>query len=151
MSTIEVRERTVSLDTHGTSLKITKLRNTIVGRQVEVLKKSLTSMYRADLRSENVVLELNGERLQYLEPVLYQEVLPNGLQTYRKDFAIDVVEPNTGVVHLVSGWVGIRDTISRKESGFALLRRGRIIIGGYDAGWRPAEAPARLEASSGGA
>jgi hypothetical protein len=136
---IEIHEGPAHVEDHGTRLEIKQLRNTIMGRQVEVLKKSLTSMYRADLRSGRAVIELNGERLQYAEPAFFSETLPSGEQTWRKNFAVEVVDPSTDITHDVSGWIGIRDPMSRKEAGFALLRRGRLIIGGYDAGWRPHE------------
>jgi len=139
-TTLEVKVRAVPADTHGTILEIAALRNRIYGRQIEVLKKSITSMYRSDLTSGRVVIDINRERLAWAEPPLHTETLPDGsTSTWRKPMSVDVVDPHTEIVHAVHGWVGIRDVMSRKENGFALLRRGRLIIGGYDAGWRPGE------------
>ncbi|WP_454860637.1 ATP-binding protein [Promicromonospora soli] len=138
VTNVEVVERRVDPADHGTTLVITNLRNPLRGRGVEVLKKSLTSMYRQDLRSGRVAIDLNNTRLQYTDPELHLETLPDGReQTWRKEFSVEVVDQHRGDTHHVRGWIGIRKVMSRKETGFALLRRGRLIIGGYDSGWRP--------------
>lgn len=138
VTSVKVVERQTNPAEHGTTLVITNLRNPLRGRGVEVLKKSLTSMYRQDLRTARVAIDLNSVRLEYTDPQIHVETLPDGRdQKWRKEFAVDVLDPQTGETHNVHGWIGIRKVMSRKETGFALLRRGRLIIGGYDSGWRP--------------
>lgn len=138
VTSVEVVERPTSPGSHGTTLEIKKLRNALRGRGVEVLKKSLTSIYREDLRTGRIAIDLNNNRLEYTDPELHSEGLPDGReQVWRKEFAITVIDEHSGESHAVRGWIGIRKVMSRKETGFALLRRGRLIIGGYDSGWRP--------------
>ena len=97
-------------------------------------------MYRGDLARKELVLTINRERLLYDAPALHTETLPDDkVRTWQAPIDIEVTDPHTSFVHTVTGWVGIRNVMSRKESGFALMRRGRLVIGGYDAGWRPSE------------
>ncbi|MGI3781937.1 MAG: ATP-binding protein, partial [Janthinobacterium lividum] len=138
-TTIHVSEEPADPHEHGTQLRIEELRNRIHGRAGQTVRKSLASMYRGDLLS-GLLLSVNRERLVYDPPPLYSEALPDGrIRTWQTPIDLDVTDPHTGLVHKVTGWAGIREKMSRQESGFALMRRGRLVIGGYAAGWRPGE------------
>jgi hypothetical protein len=63
VTSVEVVERPADPDSHGTTLEILKLRNPLRGRGVQVLKKSLTSIYREDLRTGRIAIDLNDNRL----------------------------------------------------------------------------------------
>lgn len=123
---------------HGTTIVIENLRKPIVGRQIEKIRNLLTSMYRVDLDSGKVELRWNGYALFYDEPALWKEQREEGgTVELRQPISTAVTDPATGAPHLVNGWVGILETMSSTNNGFALLRRGRVIIGGPDEGWRP--------------
>lgn len=137
---LDVRERAVPAASHGTTLRIEQLRNRIHGRTGEVVRKTLASMYRQDLAVGSVIITVNGQRLAYAYPELHTDVLPDGTtRTWRMPLEFSVVDPHTKDRHFVTGWIGIRATSSRKESGFAFIRRGRLVLGGYDAGWLPSD------------
>ena len=42
-----------------------------------------------------------------------------------------------GITLTAAGWIGIRMPGSKKDAGFALFRRGRVIIGGPGDGYKP--------------
>lgn len=124
---------------HGTTLTIENVHQPIVGRAHGRIKEQLRSMYRHDLRAGEVSILYQGEALAYEEPELLREQLDTGTKLWRQGLALSVPWEQTGKTLSVTGWVGVRKTISRRDSGFALMRRGRVIIGGPDHGYRPIE------------
>ncbi len=138
--TITVEERPAPAAEHGTTLTLRPLRKPLYGRQIERIKRTLASMYREDLRRGDVAITYNGEPLTWEEPSFWEEERPDGtIREWRQEIELLVLEEATDVEHRVRGWVGILETMSGADSGFALLRRGRLIVGGPSAGWRPSE------------
>ncbi|MGI8797165.1 MAG: ATP-binding protein [Acidimicrobiia bacterium] len=137
-NTVAVEESRAGAGEHGTTIDISPLRKPLYGRQIERIKRTLASMYRFDLLSGRVKILWDEEPLRYTVPELYAEELPDGsTRTYRQELDAVVEDPANDNKYRVRGWVGIRSTMSNQDSGFALFRRGRLIIGGPDAGWRP--------------
>ena len=135
---IEVEEEAVSTKEHGTVITIWNMNRTIVGRQVGKTKDQLRGMYRVDLRSKEIRITYNGEELVYEEPPVLVEKLPDGsMKQWRKDISFEI--PYMDEMLHVSGFVGIREKASTAAAGFALLRRGRVIVGGYENAYRPEE------------
>lgn len=100
------------------------------------VKDHLRSIYREFIRSGTLKLTLNNEELNFDDPEIlnvpkYDD--QNGEPIlWRKD--IDFPIENGLSVH---GFVAIREKASVSESGFALFRRGRVIEGSFDNGFRP--------------
>lgn len=137
---LEVDERPAERTEHGTTLRIEGLRKPIVGRQIEKIRKTLTSMYRQDIKSGRVQLTWRGELLEYEAPELWMHERPDGsLHEMRQEIDLVVTDPATGLEHQVRGWVGVLKTMSSSENGFALFRRNRLILGLPGEGWRPSE------------
>lgn len=135
---IEVVEEECSVKEHGTVITIWNLNRTIVGRQVGKTKDQLRGMYRVDLRTGNIRISYNGEELMYEEPPVLVEKLPDGSEKkWRQEIALEVPYKDS-VLH-VNGFIGIRETASTSAAGFALIRRGRVIVGGYENAYRPEE------------
>jgi hypothetical protein len=135
---IDVVEEPAGEGDHGTTIRIEHLRKPIVGRQIEKIRKLLTSMYRVDLKSGNVEIRWKGQSLQFAEPALWKQEREDGsVEELRQRIDTSAIDPATGEDHIVSGWVGVLQTMSNNDNGFALLRRGRVIIGGPEGGWRP--------------
>ena len=135
---IEVEETACNPKDHGTTVTIWNLNRTITGRQIGKTKDQLRGMYRVDLRTGDIVISYNGEDLMYEEPNILCETLPDGTEKeWRKqiDFDIPYKEGSLNV----NGFVAIRETASTSAAGFALIRRGRVIIGGYENAYRPEE------------
>lgn len=137
-SEVTVHESRADPARHGTTVEIEPLRRRIFGRAINNIKKTLASMYRFDLRDGRISISWNGERLSYEEPELYRQPLPDGsFREWRRDLTVEVTDPTTGEAHKVRGWVGILKTMEKGRNGFALARRGRMILGGDEELWRP--------------
>lgn len=103
---------------------------------VAKVKDHLRSIYREYTRKGILKLTLNGEELVFTDPkILFvpKHDTPNGkpILWYKKiNFKIE----DELSVH---GFVAIREKASTSEAGFALFRRGRVIEGSFDEGFRP--------------
>lgn len=103
------------------------------------VKSHLASIYREFIREGTLILKVDGIELKYDEPKILTEKFqikpyqPTGESIYwRKDIDFDIDENLS-----VKGFVAIREKASTNEAGFALFRRGRVIEGSFDNGFRP--------------
>lgn len=125
---------------HYTILTIDDLYKPINGRTSQRIKDQLSSMYREDLRSGEIEILWNGVPLEFKEPPILEEELPNGQKViWKKRIKIEVPWESHHQLLPVEGWIGIRIPASQRDAGFVLLRRGRVIIGGPEKGYRPVE------------
>ena len=140
LDSIAVEVRSAKPETHFTSITIEGLYKPIRGKTQSRVKDQLGSMYREDLRSREIVILWNGEPISFLEPSFLEEDLRNGVKNvWRKNFTIDVPFESEGTTLQATGWMGVRTPGSQRDAGFALLRRGRVIVGGPGEGYKPAE------------
>ncbi len=137
---VRVQETTTTPDTHFTRITIHGLYKPIRGRTPGRIKDQLGSMYRQDLRSGEIEVIWNGEPISFEEPTFLTEEL-NGTttNTWRKDVTFEVPWESENTTLKVRGWIGIRMPGSQRDAGFALMRRGRVIIGGPGEGYKPIE------------
>ena len=135
---IEVQETDCPAEEHGTIITIWNLNRTIIGKQIKKTKDQLRGMYRVDLRSGKIAISYNGERLFFEDPNILTEKLPDGAKKVWKE-KIDFTIPYKNRELTVKGFAAIRETASTSEAGFALMRKGRVIIGGYENAYRPEE------------
>lgn len=124
---------------HYTIIKIQKLNKKITGsRTIGKVKSLLSNIYRNDLRSGDIQITFKGDILSYKEPTIYEEEMPDGsIKKWKKD--INFIIEHEGKELTVSGFVALRIPASHSEAGFTLMRRGRVIVGGPDANYRPTE------------
>ncbi len=95
-------------------------------------------MYRTDLRSGEIKIFYNGVGLVYETPKVLTEVLPDGSEkVWKKN--IDISFDFNGESKRIYGFVGLLDEGSTSGAGFTLIRYGRVIVGGYENGYRPEE------------
>lgn len=135
---IEVIETPCSPKEHGTTVTITNLNRTLSGRQIGKTKDQLRGMYRVDLRTGDIRISYNGERLYYSDPPILTEDLPDGSKkVWKEDFEF-VINKNDREYH-VNGFMALLEEGSTSGAGFTLLRRGRVIVGGYENCYRPEE------------
>lgn len=103
---------------------------------VAKVKDHLRSIYREFIRKGVLILKVNNDELEFKEPKVltapkYDD--PNGKAIcWRKEINFPI---ETGLS--VYGFVAIREKASTSEAGFALFRRGRVIEGSFDNGFRP--------------
>lgn len=125
---------------HYTTIKISDLYKPIKGRTAQRIKDQLSSMYREDLRSGEIEIHWNGSKLTFQEPPILEEPNGNGTNTtWKQHIEFNVPWESEHQVLAVRGWIGIRIPASQRDAGFVLLRRGRVIIGGPEKGYKPEE------------
>ena len=148
-ATLDIEREPALESAHGTTLRITELSRPIAGRQSEKTKKFLASIYRRDLNSGRVRISWNDNWLRFEEPVLMRWEVDEIEGPCRVPVDLQVVDPSSGTSHRVRGWIGSLLKMSQQEAGFALLRRGRMVLGGPGMYWRPKEVVGDLGSHSG--
>lgn len=137
---IDYIEQEVEADTHFTKITINEVQHPIMGRSVSKVKEHLTSIYRQDIRQGHVTIMWNGVPLEFDDPDFYNETTDEGnVKEWKKDVSFEVPWNRKNTSLKVFGWVGIRKVGKQKDAGFSLLRRGRVIVGGPNQGYKPTE------------
>jgi hypothetical protein len=100
------------------------------------VKNHLRSIYREFIRQGNLKLTVNGEELKFNDPnvlnVPQYDTPDSDSILWRKEIDFEIEKDLS-----VKGFVAIREKASTSEAGFALFRRGRVIQGSFDNGFRP--------------
>ena len=135
---IVVEEIPCSPKEHGTTITIWKLNRTMSGRQIGKTKDQLRGMYRSDLRSGKIRIYYNDDALMYEEPKILEEALADGTsKLWKKEVSFNVLCNDKK--YSVNGFIALLEEGSVSGAGFTLMRRGRVIIGGYENAYRPEE------------
>lgn len=125
----------VATDTHGTEIIIEQVTKKITGsRTIGKIRDLLSSMYRRDINSRNIEIWFNDE------PIVFEEypILTNFRgKSWKKDLDF-TVEFDDKSYH-VTGFVAIMNPGSFPKAGFALFRQDRVVIGGTDSNYKPAQ------------
>lgn len=129
-SDIDIDINQVPREKHGTIIEITKLNKQIRGRSVSKIKDYLSSIYRRDIQTGKIAIIYNDEELSYEEPEVY---IDESGTLYKRE--LDFTVEHSGKEYPVKGYVAVRETGNVGNSGFALIRRGRVIVPNY----RPTE------------
>lgn len=131
-----IEERPAEADTHYTEVILDDLYHAPIGRTTGKIKEHLTDIYRVFIRRRMLNLRLNGERLIYEEPPIlttpYYKDADGPKRLWRKDIDFEL-----GGGLSVHGFAALRDPGSYPRSGFSLFRRGRLIEGSGEEGYRP--------------
>lgn len=123
-------------EVHFTEIILRRLTENGKNKQLEKLKKHVSSIHRNLLRTGELEIIFNGEKLSFIDPKIlvapyYKE--ENGEQIFWKEdiyFSFGKYK--------VKGFIAILETMSTSvENGFALFRRGRVIEGSHDEKYRP--------------
>jgi hypothetical protein len=126
-------------DSHYTVIELTNINKMPIKKTKGKIKDHLASIYRDFIRKGTMKLFVDNHLVEYTEPTILTAPFPYDSQTepivWRKpiDFEID-----KGKL-FVKGFVALRGTMSNSETGFALFRRGRVIEGSGDQGFKPKE------------
>lgn len=134
---LSIKEESEKPGNHYTEVVLEDIFRPPVGRTIAKLKEHLTDIYRAFIREGLLELTFNGDPLVYKEPKVlkapYYRDKTGPEIVWRKDIEFDF-----GVGLSVHGFAAIRETANTAKAGFALFRRGRVIQGSGDEGYRPA-------------
>jgi hypothetical protein len=125
---LRLKEKNVDSSLHYTILTISDMHQKISGRLLGRLRQNLRSIYRFDTRSGMLNLWWGDEELSYDDHLVFLKAKDGN--EYRKDFSFEVNKKS------VRGWCGILEQGGRPKAGFAVCRRGRLVMGQPDA-WRP--------------
>ena len=121
---------------HYTEIILEDLHHLPVKRTISKIKAHLTDIYRVFIRDNLLELYFGDDLLVYEEPsilhVPYVREANGCSRVWRKDIHFDFGEGLSAI-----GFAALRDPGSFAKSGFALFRRGRLIQGSADEGYRP--------------
>jgi len=133
LESIEVPAQT---NRHGTEITLRDLHSIPQGRTIGKIKEHLASIYRGFIHEGLLDLRFNDERLIYTQPPIlnarYHRLEVGDPVHWRKDIELDF-----GSGLRVYGFAALREIASTSAAGFALFRRGRLIQGSQDEGYRP--------------
>lgn len=121
---------------HYTKITLEDVFHLPVGKTLSKIKEHLMDIYREFIRRGVLELRINGEPLVYTDPKVlvapYFKDLHGQVLQWKKDIQFDF---GTGLK--VRGFAAIRETGNTSRAGFSLFRRGRVIQGSADEGYRP--------------
>ena len=133
---LEIAEEPADAGSHFTEVILEDVFHAPVGRTVTKIKDHLTDIYRVFVREGLLELRFRGEPLVYHPPsILHHPYFKRPTDTsheWRKDIVFDL-----GPDLKIRGFAAIRAIASTKKAGFGLFRRGRIIQGSGEDGYRP--------------
>lgn len=133
---LAIEETPENPNSHYTEVVLEGVFQVPVGRTVAKLKEHLTDIYRAFIRDGLLELRFNGEVLSYTEPrvlrAAYFRDKDGPEREWRKPIAFDFGDGLS-----IHGFAALRETANTARAGFSLFRRGRVIQGSGDEGYRP--------------
>ena len=132
-SDIEIRVEPAPLWEHGTTIRITQITKTMGSRSIGKTRAMLASMYRRDLSSGEVCINVNDQDIAFEDYPILRFID----KEWKKDldFSFEFLDK----IYRITGFVGIMNPAGFPKSGFALFRRNRVIIGGEDQNYKPHE------------
>jgi len=131
-----ISEAKAKPEQHYTEVVLEDLHHVPVRKTVAKIKEHLTDIYRVFIRDGLLELRLGEELLTYAEPGIltapYVREKGGAARLWRKYIHFDFGDDLT-----VTGFAALKDPGNFARSGFALFRRGRLIQGSGDEGYRP--------------
>lgn len=134
--TLHVETRRAVPNAHFTEVTLSDVPRFPKTKTVAKIKEHLTDIYRCFLRDGQMQLHLNGEMLAYEDPEILKAPYYLNENGPSRLWRLDVDVSLEGG-RRVQGFVAIRSKGATARAGFALFRRGRLIQGSGDEGYRP--------------
>ncbi|KAF0232033.1 MAG: hypothetical protein FD175_228 [Beijerinckiaceae bacterium] len=133
---LEIEERPARAEDHYTEIALEELHHIPVKRSIGKIKDHLTDIYRVLFRSDVLELKFGTEKLVYEEPPIlnapYYKSPDGDRRVWKREINFDLGDGLS-----VKGFASLRDPGNYARSGFALFRRGRLIEGSGEEGYRP--------------
>lgn len=137
LETVRVDAIPIDLGSHFTEIRLKGVRHLPVGRTIGKIKDHLRDIYREFIDGGSLILRVNGQQLRHEYPDILRAPIfsdPSGpALLWRRD-----LDFSFGDGKRATGFVALRDPGSTKNTGLSLFRRGRIIQGSADEGYKPA-------------
>lgn len=133
---LEVVQRVCDTNHHYTIIELYKVSKIPRKRNLGKVKAHLASIYRDFIRKGVLKLSIDNDVLIYKEPKIlvsprYDDLKGESI-TWKREIDFPIEDELS-----VHGFVAIREKASTQEAGFALFRRGRVIQGSFEDGFRP--------------
>lgn len=133
---LEIDDEAADGNLHFTEIVLENLHHVPVKKTIAKIKAHLTDIYRVFIRQGLLELYFGNDLLSYEEPsilcVPYVRDPEAPSVLWRKSIDFDFGDGLS-----VVGFAALRDPGSFARSGFALFRRGRLIQGSADEGYKP--------------
>jgi hypothetical protein len=133
---LEFESTVVDKNKHYTVIELFNVQKMPRRKGLGKVKSHLSSIYREFIRNGLLELTVEGELLSYTEPNILNVPRYDNQKgenvLWRKEINFPIEDGLS-----VRGFVAIREKASTSEAGFALFRRGRVIEGSFDNGFRP--------------
>jgi hypothetical protein len=137
---LEVKNDSAETNDHKTTVELHKVHNIPQRRTLGKIKDHLASIYRDFFRQGILDLYFNDELLIYEEPTILNAPYyrtPEGQNILWKK---EIEEfPIREGLKIVKGFVALLETQTYTKTGLSLFRRGRVILGSGDEGFKPQE------------
>lgn len=133
---LEVVQQSCDKNHHYTIIELYKVSKLPRKKNLGKVRSHLASIYRDFIRRGILKLWVDQQELTYTEPKIlvaprYDDLKGKSVIWKREiDFPVDDGQS-------VHGFVALRERASTQEAGFALFRRGRVIQGSFEDGFRP--------------
>jgi hypothetical protein len=136
---LDVNSIPQKIDSHYTIIELFNINRMPVKKTKGKIKEHLASIYRDFTRKGILKLYVDNELLEYKDPKILTAPFPFDSKTspivWRKDIDFEIEEGKL----FVKGFVALLETMETGKNGFALFRRGRVIQGSADEGFKPKE------------
>lgn len=133
---LEITAQPSDPEWHFTEVTLENLYHLPVKKTVGKIKEHLTDIYRVFIREGWLELKFGNDVLVPEEPAIldapYIKTPDGPARLWRKDIDFDL-----GGGQRVSGFAALREPGNYARAGFALFRRGRLIQGSGDEGYKP--------------
>jgi hypothetical protein len=133
---LEITSQQVDPDWHYTEVVLDDLYHVPVKRTISKIKEHLADIYRVYIREGWLELKFGNEVLVPEEPTIlnapYAKTPTAPSVLWRKEIDFDL-----GNGQSVVGFAGLREPGNYSRAGFGLFRRGRLIQGSGDEGYKP--------------
>ena len=136
-NSIDIAEKQVHPDKHGTKICITNLCRKIDPRDLGKLQKEIESLYRRDLVSGEIEIYINDHKCIFTPKEILEDTEDGVKVLKKKEFQDSVIFE--GMEYPIKGFIGILAEGSYSEAGLVLLRRERVVIGGPGKNYKPSE------------
>ena len=136
-----VKNKKENANIHKTTIELFDIHNIPRKKTLGKIKNHLSSIYRDFFRRGILDLHFNGELLEYSDPKTlnapYYKNSDNESILWKREIP-ENFEVRKGLI-IKKGFVAILDKMKVGKSGLALFRRGRVIMGSADDGYKPYE------------